>query len=647
MLLGAPRALLLALQPDSGRALAAAGDADGDFSIGDHPALEELLSRDRRALVLDGSRAQELLDGLCPGAPPAGSALLVALPPASPDHVLVLAHPDAEAFDPEAAAVAEALATAAGAALARDADAEDRARRADRLHAVSRAASALHESLDLDTILGRICLESTRILDGDYAGVYRDTTQGTVLEAAYGLPPELIGFRLEPGQGLSGKVLDSQQPMLTNDCGSISGLPPDSPFARIQSCLAVPMRWGGELHGVLTVGYARPFEATEEHLSLLETFAELASVACTNASAHADLALAARTDGLTGCLNHAALHETLHREIERAERALAPALSLVMMDLDDFKSVNEVHGHLVGDEVLRRAGHALRQSTRPYDIAARYGGDEFALVAVEAGEQETEEIARRAIQRITTAIGDLCGDRGGRATAGVAEWEPGVSATELVDRADRALLFGKQDTGGGGVVAYSSLPDWFRPSRFSRRRDRAAPPVPPSPATWTSTVQPAQERLRERARRLARAGALGARLTAMEDPAEILAVAAGELADLLGAESCSVVRLDEDGELARAAGSPLDEAGLAGRALRERRPVLTAGASARARIAVPLAVAGDRWGAIEIKATRPGAFDEDDLSLAQAVAEHVGAALLAALRLAEARAAARVSEART
>src|SRR5919106_5437169 len=127
--------------------------------------------------------------------------------------------------------------------------------------------------------------------------------------------------------------------------------PPDSPFTAIECVLGVPMRWDGELHGVLAVGYTRPHHCGESEVSLLEAFADLASIACRNASAHAGLAHAARTDGLTGCLNHAAMHEVLQREIERCRRS-GHGISLVLLDLDDFKEVNERHGHLMGDEVL-------------------------------------------------------------------------------------------------------------------------------------------------------------------------------------------------------------------------------------------------------------------------------------------------------
>ena len=323
-------------------------------------------------------------------------------------------------FTEDQVELASAFGATAGAALGRG---DEQARQVERQAALTRAAKSLHESLDLETLLTRICREALAILDADLAVVYRGThDQGLHVAATAGAPPEMVGIRLEPGIGLAGQVLQSGKPMLSNDDLSIAALPSGAPFERYHASLAIPFEWREELRGIISVGYARPHHVSQDDLALLETFAELAAAACRNASLHAETAQEARTDGLTGCLNHAALHESLLREIERAARVPGRDLSLILVDLDDFKQINEQHGHLIGDEVLRRVGAALRGGTRPYDIAARYGGDEFALLAVEADEAMAGEIARRTIERVGAATAEFGETSAGGATAGVAEW---------------------------------------------------------------------------------------------------------------------------------------------------------------------------------------------------------------------------------
>jgi diguanylate cyclase (GGDEF)-like protein len=403
---------------------------------------------------------------------------------------------------------------------------------------------------------------------------------------------------------------------------------------------------------VISVGYRRRFAVDQTHLETLGAFAELAAVAFQTASAHAGLARQARTDPLTGCLNHAALYDGLGREIERAERG-SGALSLVILDLDDFKAVNDQHGHLIGDEVLRRVGHALRSTTRPYDLAARYGGDEFALVAVDADETQAAEIAARALERLGAALGDLNGVAGG-ATAGVAEWSAGGTASDLVARADRALLHAKREGARGRVHAFSELPAAARP-RFGRavaHRSPVAPPETAAPALeWPAPG--VDERLRKRTRQLALANQLGARLSAMTDVDAIIEAAVDELHLAFGFYLCCAARLRDDDTVAAAAERgdvPQDrgwcqprDVGLIGRCLREQRPILCNDVvndpdyvisretvDVGSELVAPVFIGEELWGALDVEEIEAEAFDEDDLVLVQTVADLIGSALFSA-----------------
>ncbi|MCW3009640.1 MAG: diguanylate cyclase protein, partial [Solirubrobacterales bacterium] len=343
------------------------------------------------------------------------------------DHLLVLADVDlARAVRGERAELAVGFAAAAASGLAQLRLVEEQAARTAQQAALARAAKRLNETLDLPAVLDAICREARSILGGDLATAYiggRD--QPLVIEAAIGLPKEHIGRRMAPGEGISGRVALADRAMLTNDYQRIARPPIGSPFATVQSCLAVPMHWDGALRGVLSVGFTRSRFVGAQDLALLEAFGEIAAAACRNANAAAGLALAARTDGLTGCLNHAAMQEALGRELQRAERT-GQDLSVVLLDLDDFKQVTEREGHLVGDEVLRRVGQALRIVTRPYDLVARYGGDEFAILAIDADEETAHDIASRAIERVQVSLVALGRTVGAFATAGVAARGEGV-----------------------------------------------------------------------------------------------------------------------------------------------------------------------------------------------------------------------------
>ena len=171
---------------------------------------------------------------------------------------------------------------------------------------------------------------------------------------------------------------------------------------------------------------------------MLEAIADLAVVACHNAEAYEDVRTAASTDALTGLLNHGAMQVRVREEIARAARDGQP-LCCVLIDLDDFKRVNDELGHPAGDAFLRRVADALRAEVRPYDQLARYGGDEFVIVLPGTGEEEARAVAERVRDRVRERRPRGADGPIGGCSIGVSVWEAPMSAADLLAAADRGL----------------------------------------------------------------------------------------------------------------------------------------------------------------------------------------------------------------
>jgi len=148
-------------------------------------------------------------------------------------------------------------------------------------------------------------------------------------------------------------------------------------------------------------------------------------------------------DQLTGAFNRDGLAERLEQEILRAERNGQP-LCLALLDLDDFKKLNDNHGHLAGDEALKHLVDTLRREIRPTDVIARFGGEEFVLVLPNSPEHETLRTIQR-LQQMLARAPLIAGSERLTMTfsAGVARWQPGMLDVELIDRADRAMYMAK------------------------------------------------------------------------------------------------------------------------------------------------------------------------------------------------------------
>jgi diguanylate cyclase (GGDEF)-like protein len=168
-----------------------------------------------------------------------------------------------------------------------------------------------------------------------------------------------------------------------------------------------------------------------------------AAVALENARLHGLVERQALVDGLTGLANRRAASDALHAEAARSERLETP-LSVVLADLDEFKEVNDVHGHAVGDEVLRVVAEVLRETLRESDVAGRWGGEEFLLLLPGADEEGAAQLAERV--RVALAARSIPNVPGLRVTAsfGVAEYAGETNPEQVLEAADGALYRAKR-----------------------------------------------------------------------------------------------------------------------------------------------------------------------------------------------------------
>jgi diguanylate cyclase (GGDEF)-like protein len=151
----------------------------------------------------------------------------------------------------------------------------------------------------------------------------------------------------------------------------------------------------------------------------------------------------ASTDALTGLANRRSLHEALEREIARAGR-MGEHLSVIMADLDHFKSINDDYGHTIGDLVLASAASVFSRQSRPYDLAARYGGEEFFLLVPGASTENAIGIAERIRKEIAEIKVPGC-PRQITVSLGVATWMPSEASQHFISRADQALYRAKNE----------------------------------------------------------------------------------------------------------------------------------------------------------------------------------------------------------
>jgi diguanylate cyclase (GGDEF)-like protein len=202
---------------------------------------------------------------------------------------------------------------------------------------------------------------------------------------------------------------------------------------------------GGKAHGVITVGRSeKPF--TDDDRDLLVSLAAQTTLALENIDLHFQVRKQAVTDELTGLANHGRFQDLLNAEVEQVRRYHHP-LGLIMLDLDDFKSVNDTYGHQQGDVVLKHVARILRDNSREADTPARYGGEEMALILPHTDLEGSHAIAERvrgAIEALRVPRLDQDGVLRVTASLGVAAASDGHKESLIAD-ADAALYSAKRN----------------------------------------------------------------------------------------------------------------------------------------------------------------------------------------------------------
>ena len=321
-------------------------------------------------------------------------------------------------------------------------------RRADAsaLEALVDAAAGILAADSLSDTLGRIAHHLGELLDYDELSVYEVDRSAEMLVPVFALgayAQEVMADSFPVTEGVTGWVVSNRRTR------NVARADQDPIVAVVEgtemepeSLVSVPLLVEDRVVAVLNVyriGIGKQFSDAE--VAQVERFATMAALAFDSARQRDTLREQARTDGLTGLLNHRACHERLGEEIARAA-ALQRPLGLVVLDIDHFKAVNDAYGHAEGDKVLATAAERLRSSVREHDLVARLGGEEFALILPGVDGERAAEAAERARASIAE-VG--VGGRALSCSAGVAAYpEDATEGGRLLELADGALYWAKR-----------------------------------------------------------------------------------------------------------------------------------------------------------------------------------------------------------
>jgi diguanylate cyclase (GGDEF)-like protein len=264
---------------------------------------------------------------------------------------------------------------------------------------------------------------------------------------------ERLSYLLPSGErppGVSWVAQTGQSFLAAGEGELAASVPRLTATGQTNGALLLPLAERGEVEAVVMLVRRQSLAFDERSVELAGTLVDQAATALALVRARIE----AGTDPVAGCMNHRAMRRRLDEEIVRAARSGSP-LSCLLIDLDNFKLVNDRHGHQAGDATLRGVVQALVGEFRAFDRVARYGGDEFVVILPNADLQSATAAATRALERLR-ALPSLQGETGVPASIGAAQWHPPMTTDELLAACDAALLRSKRQ--GKGRVTGATQP---------------------------------------------------------------------------------------------------------------------------------------------------------------------------------------------
>src|SRR3954466_4680820 len=252
----------------------------------------------------------------------------------------------------------------------------------------------------LDTLLDRIADTLSELIPYDTLSIFEADEAQTELVPVLARDrwaDQIMRNTIEFGTGLAGWAAKHREPVLTNAAHLDPRMMvvPGTPADELEALITVPLIARDSVKGVLSIyrlGEDARFDA--EEFELAKRFGDAAALALDNAKTRARLELQAQTDSLTGLYNHRYFHEPGRPGRSRGSRN-RDSVALLMLDIDDFKKVNDIYGHAVGDQVLRELAAQLKAAVRGSDLVCRLGGEEFGVVMGSCAADDAVAVAKR------------------------------------------------------------------------------------------------------------------------------------------------------------------------------------------------------------------------------------------------------------